>query len=70
LLPRLKGNKRASLPPVEMRNLAPKSVRADHPPLLSPIGSLTNLLTANDSLEGLRSARKQSNAHQTIPLIL
>ncbi len=53
-----------------MRNLAPKSVRADHPPLLSPIGSLTNLLTINDSIGGLRSARKQSDAHKTIPLIL
>ena len=50
--------KKKILPPLSVRNCAPKTLRADRPPILSPIGSLTNLLNTPE------------DKNMAIPLIL
>ena len=67
-------NKNKTLPPVKDRMLAPSLISSQYAPQLSPVGSLTNLLTDLSSTGFLH--RKQSNVmdevdkNKDIPLIL
>ena len=57
-----------SLPPIEDRNLAPAVIRASRAPHLSPVGSLTNLLTDLSSTGFRRLPPKDMN--KEIPKIM
>jgi hypothetical protein len=54
----------SSLPPLNERNLAPKLIGADRSPHLSPVGSLTNLLTDLSSTGFRRQPQKVSSMKQ------
>ena len=57
-----------SLPPIEERNMAPAVIRAGRAPHLSPVGSLTNLLTDLSSTGFRRKPPKDMN--KEIPKIM
>ena len=75
---RLEQNQK--LPPVKERMLIPQHIRADMAPNLSPVGSLTNLLTDLSSTGFLRrnshagvvapSPSYRKDINKEIPLIL
>ena len=69
---RLEQNQK--LPPVKDRALVPQHIRADQAPHLSPVGSLTNLLTDLSSTGFRRGSHVvesyRKDVNKEIPLII